>query len=119
MRFAQATPAIDEERVVGMTRALRDGEGCGVRQPVVRADDEGRERVARIEDRGDRRALSAALGWGRDRGDRRGRSALILAGISGIRRPLTGAGRGPGAPWDGDEAHVDGAADQPLERGAD
>ena len=49
VRLAQAHPAVQEERVVGVAGPLRHGQAGGVGQPVGRADDEVRERVARVE----------------------------------------------------------------------
>ena len=49
VRLAEADPAVQEERVVGVARALGDGQGGGVGQAVGRADDEVGERVARVE----------------------------------------------------------------------
>ena len=49
VRLAQSHPAVEEERVVGMPRPLRHGEGGGVRQPVGGANDEVRELVAAVE----------------------------------------------------------------------
>ena len=51
MRLAEADAAVDEERVVGFGRRLRDREAGGVRDLVVRPDDERLESVARIQAR--------------------------------------------------------------------
>ena len=45
MRLAEAGAAVDEERVVGLRRRLRDGERRGVGEAVRRADHEQVERV--------------------------------------------------------------------------
>ena len=83
--LAQPDPAIQEQRVIGMTRTLRHGQAGRVGQSVGRADDEVRERVARIEVR---RATFAT--------DPGRLDADVLAG-----RPFRGAqrGRGPGLDW--------------------
>jgi len=47
--LAEAHAAVQEERVVGMPRALGHGERRRVGEPVGRPDDEVRERVARVE----------------------------------------------------------------------
>ena len=39
MRLAEPDPAVNEERVVGLGRRLRDGQTGGVRDFIVRADD--------------------------------------------------------------------------------
>ena len=91
-----------------------------MRQPVVGPDHERRERVAGIEDRRDRRLLGPALGRRCDRRHGLARSAGIAAGTSGfrgIRAPLGRLAAGLGhATGNGDEAHVDGPSDEPLER---
>ena len=108
VRLAQARPAVHEQRVVAVSRSLRDGERRGVREAVVGADDECRERVPRIEQRarlgisplGERRAL-------------RGRAGLRPVRDSGTR-PHPGERRRLRH-----EADVDGAAKQVLQRGPD
>ena len=47
--LAEADPAVQEERVVGVAGALGDRQARGVGEAVGRADDEVRERVARVE----------------------------------------------------------------------
>ena len=47
--LAEAHPAVQEERVVGVARALGDRQAGGVGQPVGRPDDEVGEGVARVE----------------------------------------------------------------------
>ncbi len=86
-------------------------------EAVVRADDERGERVARIEDRRDRRLVGAALGRRSDRGHR-GAGGLARLVLAWIRGTLTAAGGRSRAAGDRDEAHVDGPADQSLERRA-
>ena len=49
MRLAQSDAAVNEKRVVGLRRRLRDGETGGVRDLVVRPDHERFKSVARIE----------------------------------------------------------------------
>ena len=49
MRLAESDAAINEKRVVGFGRRLRHGEAGGMRDLVVRPDDERLESVARIE----------------------------------------------------------------------
>ena len=58
--LAEADPAVQEERVVGMARALRHRQAGGVGETIGRPDDEVRERVAGIEVR--RPALAADPG---------------------------------------------------------
>ena len=58
VRLAQADAAVQEERVVGVARALGDRQARGMGEAVGRADDEVAERVARVE--ADRPALRAA-----------------------------------------------------------
>ena len=65
MRLAEPDAAVNEERVVGSGRRLRDGETRGVRDLVVRPDDERFETVARIEPE---RAAGFAWRRGRSRG---------------------------------------------------
>ena len=50
--LAHADAAVEEERVVGLRRALGDGLCCGHRELVAAADDERVEHVLRIELRG-------------------------------------------------------------------
>ena len=108
VRLAQTRPAVHEQRVVAVSRSLRDGERRGVREAVVGADDECRERVPRIEQRarlgisplGERRAL-------------RGRAGLRPVRDSGTR-PHPGERRRLRH-----EADVDCAAKQVLQRGPD
>ena len=57
--LAQAGLAVDEQRVVRLGRRLGDGDRGRVREPVARADDEGLERVLRVEP--GRLALRAGL----------------------------------------------------------
>ena len=59
VRLAEAHAAVQEERVVGVTGALSDGERRGVGQAVGRADDEIAECVARVE-------VEAAALWSAD-----------------------------------------------------
>ena len=47
--LAEADPAVQEERVVGVAGPLGDRQAGRVGEPVGRADDEVRERVARVE----------------------------------------------------------------------
>src|SRR3990172_4920655 len=49
VRLAEADPAVEEERVVGVARSLGDRQGGGVGEPVRRPDDEIGERIARVE----------------------------------------------------------------------
>src|SRR5260370_28305261 len=49
MRLAETDAAVNEERVVGARRRLRDRKAGGVRNLVVRADHKRFERVSRIE----------------------------------------------------------------------
>ena len=49
VRLAQAGVAVDEQRVVGLGGRLGDRDGGGVREPVAAADDEGLERVLRVQ----------------------------------------------------------------------
>ena len=58
--LAEAHAAVQEERVVGMAGPLGDRQAGGVGEPVGRADDEVRERVARVDVR--RPALAADPG---------------------------------------------------------
>ena len=55
MGFAQADAAVNEQRIVRARRGLCDGKTGCVRDFIVRADDEGFERVSRIESRNGRR----------------------------------------------------------------
>ena len=48
MRLAEPASAVDEEGIVGLGRRLRDSAGRSMRELVVRADDEGLERVPGI-----------------------------------------------------------------------
>ena len=48
--LSKARTAVEEERVVAVARALGHGERGGVRQAVVRAHDEGRERVTGVQE---------------------------------------------------------------------
>ena len=52
--LAEAHAAVQEERVVGVARALGDRQAGRVREAVGRPDDEVRERVARVDDRSSR-----------------------------------------------------------------
>ena len=54
VRLAQAGVAVDEQRVVGLGGRLGDRDGGGVREPVAAADDEGLERVLRVQPGGGR-----------------------------------------------------------------
>ena len=83
--LAEAHPAVDEERVVGLARDLRDRAGRRVRKLVGGADHEAVEGVLRIEGRG------LALGG---RGDRR--PAVLPRPPR--RRPAPPAVRGRRAP---------------------
>ena len=47
--LAQPGSAVDEERVVGLGGLLRDGDRCGMRESIGRADDESVEGVLRVE----------------------------------------------------------------------
>ena len=74
--LAQAHAAVQEERVVGVPRTLRDREGGGMGEPVRRSHDEVAEAVARVQvdgvapgrDGRQRQGLLADLG--RDRAGR-------------------------------------------------
>ena len=61
MRFAKADAAVDEQRVIGFRRVLRDGEGRGIGKTVRFAAHEGIEGIL-----GDQRrtAFASALGGG-------------------------------------------------------
>ena len=49
VRLAEPDAAVDEQRVVRARRRFGDGAARGVRELVRRSDDEGVERVARVE----------------------------------------------------------------------
>ena len=89
--LAEAHAAVQEERVVGVAGTLGDREARGVGEPVGRADDEVRERVARVDV--GRPALAADPGR-LERGPRpvrcRGRSSRSSPGGS-RRRSTSGA----------------------------
>ncbi len=97
--LAQAHPAVEEERVVGVARALGDREGRRVGEPVGRADDEVAEPIPRVQAR--RAALPA---------DPRRFDADLLRGRLG--------GRGCRLPrvLANDELHLDAVADDPGQR---
>src|SRR5262245_17915844 len=62
VRLAETDAAVNEKRIVGPGRGLRDGEACGVRDFVVRPDNERFERVSRIEsERAARSGFAIAL----------------------------------------------------------
>ena len=48
--LAKPHAAVDEQRVVGAGRRFGDRAACGVRKLVRWSDDEGVERVARVEE---------------------------------------------------------------------
>ena len=78
--LAQADAAVDEERVIAVAGAVRDGEAGGVGELVPRADDEPVEGVPAVERRvgppvADRRILG---GLEELRGGDRGRQRLLL-----------------------------------------
>ena len=109
--LAKADPAVQEERVVGVPRALRDRQAGGVGQPVGRPDDEVGEGVARVEV--GRAAL--ATDPGRFHPD-------VLAGRSLRRRAegrRAGSGRRGFRGRPDDEFHLDAVADDPGEGLAD
>ena len=62
MRLAKPGVTVDEERVVGLGRHLRDGQRGGVCQPVAVADDELLERVLRVEVVARQASLADVLG---------------------------------------------------------
>src|SRR6185503_1302228 len=88
-------------------RPLRDRQRGGVGKTVVRADHEGRERVARIEKGAGFAPLLPGSLLPRSRG-----------GWSAHPRGRARAGRCRRTARGGDESHVDGAAEQVLKRGA-
>ena len=71
VRLAEAHAAVQEQRVVGVSGALRDRQARGMREAVGGADDEGPEGVARVE--ADRAALGSADAAGLQPHPRRGR----------------------------------------------
>src|SRR5206468_8311471 len=105
VRLAEPGPAVDEERVVAVPRPLGDRQGRGVSEAVVRADDEGREGVARVQEGA---GFAPFL------------PAWLLAASTRCRRGHSrGRARSRGRPrWTGGrhETHVDGAANEVLER---
>ena len=64
MGLAQADAAVDEQRVIGVSRRLADAQGGGVGEPVGGPDDEALEGEPRVQP--DRRA-SAPTPWARGR----------------------------------------------------
>ena len=80
MRLAEAGPAVHEEWVVAVAGPLGHGKSRGVREPVIRADDEGRKGVALVEHRADgclATFLGARLLGERRRGRRSGPHAAV------------------------------------------
>src|ERR1700722_18096088 len=67
MGLAESRWRVEEERVVGLTRELGDGERRGVGQPIPLADDELLEPVARVEAVGVPNRRRAGLGYARGR----------------------------------------------------
>ena len=94
--LAEAHAAVQEQRVVGVAGALRDRQARGVREAVGGADDEGPERVARVE--ADRAALGAADAT---RLEAHARGALARRRrrrrVSATRRPSSLSARSDGA----------------------
>ena len=109
--LAEAHPAVQEQRVVGVTGSLRDRQRRGVGEAVGRADDEVRERVARVDV--GRPALAADAGRldpdARRRPRRRPAVAPFVLGRRG-GRPVGALDR---------ELDLDAVADDPGERLAD
>ena len=113
--LAEAHAAVQEERVVGVARALRHGQAGRVGEAVGRPDDEVAEGVARVDV--GRAALAADAGrldadlLGRRAGRRR-RLERVAAGA--VRRRGGALGR-----CRHDELHLDAVADDPREGLAD
>ena len=102
--LAEADPAVQEERVVGVAGSLGDRQAGGVGEPVGRPDDEVGERVARVEVR--RAALAADAG--RLEADLlAGRAA---AGVDRLRPAASGGARPD------DELDLDAVAHDPGQR---
>ena len=89
MRLAQPDPRVDEERVVRLARLAGDGDGGGVRQPVVWTDDEGLERIVRAE----KHVVVVPDFRLGDDGGRLGRLEVVLADETDREQP-TGDGLG-------------------------
>ena len=108
--LAEAHAAVQEERVVGVAGPLGDGQAGRVGEPVGRADDEVRERVARVE-------------VGRRRPRRRpgsARAGPAGAGDGGrVPRPARPRFAGAAPATADDELDLDAVADDPGERLAD
>ena len=104
--LTQSGAAVYEERVVAVTRPLSHRERGGMRQAVVRAHDEGREGVARIQERS---GLAPLL------------PACLLDASARCRRGHSRGGAGPRGrrrrPGRGHEPHVDGSAEKVLKCG--
>ena len=110
--LAEAHAAVQEERVVGVARALRDRQARGVGEAVGRPDDEVREGVARVDVgraalAADPGRLDADLLARRRRGGRRQR----------LRRRRRAPPRRAARP--DDELDLDAVADDPGQRLAD
>ena len=90
--LAHADAAVEEERVVGLGRTLRDRLAGGVGELVAAADDEGVEGVARIQLRG---AVPVEPGLGTRRG----------SGQVGGEPAIVTDGRGGRVVFRGDELH--------------
>ena len=86
VRLAQPDAAVNEERIVGAGRRLRDRETRRVRDLVVRTDDERLESVARIQ------AESAGAGSSRRAADRFRFLDFSGGTASSFRRPARSAG---------------------------
>ena len=102
--LAEADPAVQEERVVGVARAFGDRQAGRVGEAVGRTDDEVRERVARVDVRRPAFAADAS------RLEADGGGSGLRAGGRAIR--LGGRGRDAVGALDG-ELHLDAVADDP------
>jgi hypothetical protein len=108
VRLPESRPSVNEERVVAVARTLGHGEGRGVGEAVIRPHNEGREGVARVEERTGLTAVLPACLLAVPAG-RRGGHARGRARPRGCRRRAGG----------GHKTHVDGAAEKVLKRGTD
>ena len=106
MRLSETRSAVHEQRVVAVSRPLGDRKRRSVSEAVVRAHDEGREGVARVQKGA---GLAPLL------------PAYLLAATTRCRRGHTWGRAGPGGRGRTGRCHepdVDGAAEEMLERGA-